>query len=224
MTLIRGRVPVLPEQAEFLAAAHELGRLRRNRVGPGHPALRAAGRPEGQRGVMAQDALMQLGQQRPRLRALLLDEAGADVPVEAEGLTRPAASVQRRHLVGDERLIERVLGQQMTELADQVGMAAQLQLALDAFHDGRPAFLREAVAHPRHPVTPDPRERLAVPERVRLTQRRGGLVPGAAGGQRVRLAAQAPELMQVDRVRVDVEFVTAVASRQPDAVTNGLPE
>ena len=167
---------------------------------------------------------MQLGQQRSRFCAQLLDEAGADVPVEAEGLTRPAASVQRRHLVGDERLVERVLGQQITELADQVGMPAQLQLAFDALHGSRPAFLREAVTHPRHPVTADPRERLAVPERVRLTQQRGGLVPRAVGGQRVGLAAQVPEMMEVDRVRVNVKFITVIASREPDAVAYGLPE
>ena len=148
----------------------------------------------------------------------------ADIPVEAEGLARPAAAVQGRHLVGDERLIQRVLGQQVMELTDQVGVLAELQLALDALHDGRPAFLLEAVPHPRHPVAADPRERLAAPEPVRLAQQRGRMVEVAAGGQGVRLAAQAAELMQVDRFRVNVELVATRASRQPDALAQGLPE
>ena len=223
MTLIRGQSPCCASRPSSSLrptnSAVSGGSVSGGAVRPG----RAAGRPHGQVGVLAQDALVQLGQQRARLGALLVDQAGADVPVEAQRLTRPAGPVQRRHLVRGEGLVQRVLGQQLMELADQVGVPAQLQLALDPLQDGRPAFLREAVAHPRHPVTADPRERLAAPEPVRLAQQPGGLV-GAAGGQRVRLPAQAPELVQVDRVRVDVEFVAAVASRQPDVVTNGLPQ
>ena len=113
---------------------------------------------------------MEVGQQRPWFRPQLLDEAAADVPVEAEGLPRPAAPVEGRHLVGDERLIQRILGQQMAELSHQVGVPAKLQLALDALEDGHPAFLIEAVPHPRHPVAADARERLAAPEPVRLPQ------------------------------------------------------
>ena len=167
---------------------------------------------------------MQVGQQRPWFRPLLLDEAAADVPVEAEGFPRPAAPVEGRHLMGDQRLVQRVLVQQMAELADQVGVMAKLQLAFDALDHGRPAFLVEAVPHPRHPVAADPGERLAAPEQIRLTQQRDSLIAVAVGGQRVRLPAQPPELMQIDRARLNVEFVTAVASGQPDAVANGLPE
>ena len=126
--------------------------------------------------------------------------------------------------MGDERLIQRVLGQQVVQLTDQVSVPAEVQLALDALQDGRPAFLLEAAPHPRHPVTADPRERLATPEPVRLAQQRGRMLSVAVRGQGVRLPAQAAELVQVDRFRVDVELVAAVAPGQPDALANGLPQ
>ncbi len=69
---------------------------------------------------------MKLGQHRPRFCALFLNEAAAGLPVEAQRIGRPAASVKRGHLMGDERLIQRVLGQQMTKLTDQVGVLAEL--------------------------------------------------------------------------------------------------
>jgi hypothetical protein len=46
----------------------------------------------------------------------------------------------------------------------------------------------------------------------------------AACGQGVRLAAQPAELIQVDRLRIDVEHVAPGAARQPDAVAKGLAE
>ena len=159
---------------------------------------------------------MHLGQHRPWFCALLIDEAAADIPVQAEGLTRPAASVESCHLVGDERLIQRVLRQQVAKLTDQIGMPAKFQLALDALQDRRPAFLAKAVAHACHPVASDPCQRLAAPEGVRLTQQGDSTIAVAAGGHRVCLPAQAPELVQVDRVRVEVEFITAGAPGQPE--------
>ena len=95
----------------------------------------------------------------------------------------------------------------MAKLTDQVGVPAKLQLALDALEDGRPALLLEAVPHPRDPVAADPGQRLAAPEPVRLAQQPGRVVVVAAGGQGIRLPAQPAELMQVDRLGIDVEHV-----------------
>ena len=220
----RGFLVLAGEQLEFGGSAHEFRRPGRQRVRPGDPALARAGRAHRQLRIVAQDALVNLGQQRPRLGAMLFDEMAADIPVEAEGLTGQATAVEGRHLVGDERLIQRVLGQQVVQLANQVGVPAQLQITFDALQDGRPAFLLEAAPHPRDPVAADSRERLATPEPVRLAQQRGGALGVAAGRQRVGLPAQAAELVQVDRFRIDVEFVAAVAPGQPDALANGLPQ
>src|ERR1022692_3206778 len=46
----------------------------------------------------------------------------------------------------------------------------------------------------------------------------------ATRGQGTRLPAQPTELMQVDRLGIDVEHVAIGAPRQPDAVPDGLPE
>ena len=77
---------------------------------PLRPAWATIAGPWGKVGVVPQDALVELGQHRSRLGALVLDEPAAGFPVEAERLARPAAEVEGRHLVGDERLIQRVLG------------------------------------------------------------------------------------------------------------------
>ena len=161
---------------------------------------------------------MELGQRRPRFCALLIDKAAAGFPVEAKCVAWPAAPVQGGHLVGDERLIQRVLSQQMAKLAYQVGVSAKFQLTLDALQDGRPALLFEAVTHPRHPVAADPGQRLAAPEPVRLAQQHGCVIVVAACGQCIRLPAQPAELMQVDRLRIDVEHVASRAPHQLHAV------
>jgi hypothetical protein len=163
---------LIGEQAELLIPADELHHLGGQRVrlrGPAQLPPRA-GAPGGQIGVVAEDALVQLGQHRPGLGALLVDELAAGVPVQAERLTRPAAPVQRGHLVRDERLVQRVLREQVAELTDQVGVLAEIQLALDPLQDGGPALLFQAGPHPRHPVAADPGERLAAPQPVRLAQ------------------------------------------------------
>ena len=167
---------------------------------------------------------MQLGQPRSRLRALLIDQAAAGVPVEAERVTGPAAAVQGRHLVRDERLVQRVLAQQVLQLADQIGVPAKLQVTPDPLEDGGPALLVEAVTHPRHPVAADARQRRAAPEPVRVAQQGGRVIAVAVGRQRIRLPAQPAEVMQVDRVGIDVELVTPGAPGQPGVVAHGLPE
>ena len=167
---------------------------------------------------------MQVGQRRPGLGALLLDQAAARLPVQAEGVSGPAAAVQGGHLVRDERLVQRILGEQMVQFTDQAGVPAQRQLTLDALQEGRPALLFEAVAHPRHPVAVDTCQRGTAPQPVRLAQQTGRLVMVAAGGQRLRPPAQPAELMQVHHLGVDVERVTAGTPGKLDAVADGLPE
>src|ERR1022692_3936181 len=182
------------------------------------------GESDGKLGVSSQDALMKFGQHRPRFCALLIDKEAAGFPVQAQRISWPAIPVKGRHLVGDERLIERVPSQQAAKLTYQVSVQAKLQLTLDALQDGCPALLFQAVAHPRHPVAADTCQRLAAPEPVRLAQQQGRPIIVAALGPSVRLSTQATELMQVDPLGIDVEHVAVGAPRQPDAVPDGLPE
>ncbi len=126
--------------------------------------------------------------------------------------------------MGDERFIQRVLGQQMAKLTDQVGVLAELQLAPDTLQDGRPALLFETAAHPRYPVAADPGQRLAAPEPVRLAQQHCCVIVVAACGQGMRLPPQPAELMHVDRLGIDLEHVASRSPRQLHAVAHGLPE
>ena len=167
---------------------------------------------------------MKLGQHRPRLCALLLNQAAAGLPVEAQGVGRPSAPAKSGHLVGDERFVRRVLNQHLAELTDQIGVPAKLQLAPDPLQNGGPALLLEGVPHPRGPVTGDPGQRLAAPQRVRLAQQPGGLLVVAAGGEGIRLPAQPAELMHVDRLGIDFEQVALRPPHQPHVVPHGLPE
>ncbi len=136
------------EQLELVVAAHEFHGLRRKSVGRGHPARPLTGRAHGQVGVAAENALMEFGQRRPRFRALLINQAAAGFPVEAQCVGWPAAPVQGGHLVRDERFVQRVLRQQMRKLAHQVGVPADLQLASDPLENRGAALLFEAVPHP----------------------------------------------------------------------------
>ena len=162
------------EQAEFLIAADEVDHLRGQRVRRRGPAELPAGAGEtggaGQFGIVAEHPLMQLSQRGPRLGALFVDELATGVPVQAECLSRPAAAVQSGHLVRDERLVQRVLGQQVAELTDHVGVPAEVQLTLDPFQNRRPPLFLQAGPHPGHPVAADPGEWLAAPQPVRLAE------------------------------------------------------
>jgi len=162
----------LDQQAEFLVPADELHHLRGQRVRLRGPAQLPArpGKPGGQVGVLAEDALVQFGQHRPGLGAQFVDDLAPGFPVQAERLAGPAAAVQRGHLVCDERLVQRVLREQVAELTHQVSVPAKAELTLDPLQDGRPALLLQAGPHPRHPVAADPGERLTAPQPVRLAQ------------------------------------------------------
>jgi hypothetical protein len=167
---------------------------------------------------------VQPGQQRAGLGALLVDQPAAGLPVQAQRIGRPAGPVQRSHLVRGEGLVQRVLGEQLMQLADQVGVPAELHLALDPVQDGRAALLLQAVAHPGHPVAAHPGQRLAAPQPVRLAQQPGGVLVIAAAGQRVGLPPEPAELMQVHGLGVDVELVAAGPPDQLHVLANRLAQ
>jgi hypothetical protein len=167
---------------------------------------------------------MELGQRRPRFRALLVNQAMAGFPVEAQRVGGPAACVKGGHLVGNKRFIQRVLGQQTAELPDQVGVPAMRQLAPDPVQDRGAALLLETVPHPRHPVAAYPGQRLAAPERVRLTQQRGRVAVVATGRYGIGLPAEPAELMHVDRLGIDLEHIAPGAPHQPHVIAHRVPE
>ena len=167
---------------------------------------------------------MKLGQHRPGLRALLLNQAATGFPVEAQGVSRPSAAAKSGHLVADERFVRWVLNQHLAKFTDQIGVLAKLQLVPGPLENRGPALLLEGVPHPRGPVAADPGQRLAAPEPVRLAQQPGGLFVIAAGGEGIRLPAQPAELMHVDRLGIEFKQVALRPPHQPHVVSHGLPE
>jgi hypothetical protein len=83
--------------------------------------------------LVAQD----LGLEPPELRAGIdaefVDEAGARILVDLQGLRLPARTIQRQHELLSERLAQWVIPDQRLQLADHVGVAAELEVRLDPF-------------------------------------------------------------------------------------------
>jgi hypothetical protein len=230
----RGVALVPDEQAEFLVTPDELRRLRREGIQvrrPGRESIRArypggqpGGRPSGKPGIAPEDPLMQFGEHRPGFCALLFDQVAARLPVEAEGVTWPAAAIQGGHLVSDEGLVQRILSAQMMQFADQVRVPPERQVTLDAFQDGRPALLLEAVTHPRDPVAVDAGQGRTAPQPVCFAQQGGRPVMVLPGSQPVRPPPQLAELMQVHLFWIDVEEIAAGTPGKLHLVADRLTE
>jgi hypothetical protein len=90
--------------------------------------------------------------------------------VERAAFTYPPASVQSDHLAADKPFVHRILGQQAGEFADQADMPSEIELKVDAFDDGRPAFFLKAVAYRREPFAADPRHGQTAPQPVSVPQ------------------------------------------------------
>src|SRR4029453_7140628 len=109
------------------------------RVGPGL-----------ERGILAENRLVELAQLPARLDAELVDERPPCVLVDVERLGLPTAPVEREHQQRTEPLTERMLGGERFELRDQVCPAAQRKVPLDPFLENRqPPFLETADLLPR---------------------------------------------------------------------------
>ena len=124
----------------------------------------------------------------------------------------------------DQRFIRGVLDQQLGKLADQIGVAAELQLAPDPVEQGGPALFFQRFPHPGGPVAADPSQGLTAPEPVGLAQQRRGRFVVAAGGQGVRLTTEPAELVDVDRFWIDLEQVALGPPEQTQVVADRLPE
>ena len=83
--------------------------------------------------------------QRPAgLDPELLDQRPARVAVDVERLGLATRAVEREHELAAQALAQRVLGDQRLELADELGVAAERELGVDALLERRHAQLLEA--------------------------------------------------------------------------------
>ena len=128
---------------------------------------------------MAQDVLVQLAQRLAWLDAELLHEPRAG---GVEGLQRfglSPGSIQRQHLQLHQALLEGMCDDQRLQLAQQLAVAAQLQVKLDPLnHRGQALFLEPRPLAIKQLVCAHSRERRSAPHTERLLDRRPrGLQP-----------------------------------------------
>jgi hypothetical protein len=155
-------------------------------------------------GLVAQDLRLQLLQLRAGLDPELLDEAHPRRLVGVERLRLPAGAVEREHQQAPEGLAQRVLADERVELADDVAVAAELEVGVDPLLERNKAQLLQPVRVRLRPcVEGELGERRAAPEAERLAER----APLGLGVGRTRLAQQPLEAHGVDPLALDVKHV-----------------
>src|SRR6266511_44706 len=155
---------------------------------------------------------------RAGIDAELLDERAARVPVDVQRLCLAARAVEREHELGSEALAERVSGDELLQLADDVRMPAEGEIGLyPALERGQAQLLKPRDRVLRERLVGEVGERWPAPERERLAQRLGrlGSIPGAE-----RALAGLHELLervQIELSRLDAEHVAASTRDQVGA-------
>ena len=191
-----GPLPPSAEPGQLLAAARQ--RRRRARVKLGRQL--AARLLELQRGVLAQDRLVQAAQVRAGLDPHLRNEPGARRAVGVECLRLAPAAVEREHVLAGERLAPRMRGDDRLQLDDEIGVPARGKVGLEAHLERDEAALLQArglAGHER--LVREVGEGRTAPQRERLAQRRRGVLRTARGE---RVAAVLDELLEARGVEL----------------------
>ena len=167
---------------------------------------------EGERGILLEDAALELAQRGSRLDPELVDQGRARGAERVERFGLAPAAIQREHLQRPEALAQRVLGDERGELGRRLGVAPARQVCLERALERDEAQLVDARGdRTRARLAGQVRQRGAAPERQPGTQLGGG-VGGAIPGQRVLGDAQvALEAPQIERVIGDGDGVAAPA-------------
>ena len=114
-----------------------------------------------------------------RLEPELVGEEGARVAVGGERVGLAPAAVEREHQLAAQALAQRVRGDELLQLGDELGVAAEREVGLDApLEHGEPLLAQPLRLVARQALELEPLQRLAAPQRERLAQqlgRRGGV-------------------------------------------------
>ena len=180
---------------------------RRGRRAAAPPRRRArAGGPAPARArarVVAQDRVLQRAELRPGLDAEVVGELLARLAVGVERLGLAAAAVEGEHQLPGEPLARRVLGDQLPQLADELGVPAGGQVGLDArLQRGQPLLLEPRDLGLRERLERQVGERRPAPQaRAPRAGPRGVL--GLPGGQRAPPVLDQPlEALGVELARL----------------------
>jgi hypothetical protein len=113
----------------------------------------------------------------------------------------------------------------MAQLADQIGVPAQVKLESDALNEGSPAFFLQPISDSRDPVSAEAGQRLTTPQSVGLAEQCHRVIMVATRGESTGLTPEPTESVHVNGLGIRVE---QVATRPPDqsdvGVTSGLAQ
>ena len=214
-------LPALQQPPELVVAADE--RLRRGGVQRGGQ-LRV-GRPALQPRVLAQDRLLALAQLGPRLEAYLLDERAPRRGVGLERLGLAPAAIEREHEVGGEPLAQRVVIDELLELADDLGMAAGFEVRFDAQLERRdPLLVQARDLGGGEGLGRELGERLAAPQCQRHAQDRGGLLGLAVGHRPAGLLDELLEALGVELAIAHAQRVAGLGRREDVRIAERLAQ
>ena len=150
--------------------------------------------------LLPQDRAVQLLERRARLDPELVDERAPRVLVHLERLGLPARPVEREHQLAAEPLAQRMLRDERLELADELGVAPELELGVDPLLERRQPQLLE-------------------PRDLRLRER----LEREVGERLARARARAPraELRARARPRAAARASRRVASKRSRSICSG---
>ncbi len=97
---------------------------------------------------MPEDLRLEPLELRAGLDPEFVDEAGARILVDLQGLRLPARTIQREHELPAKGLAERMVANERLERADDVAVPAELEIGLDPLLDGRRAEAPRACGSP----------------------------------------------------------------------------
>src|SRR5262249_29656790 len=145
-----------------------------------------------------------------------LDQHAPGILIGGERIGLPAAPVQRQHQLRTQMLAQWMLLDQHLELADQLGLAPELEISLDALLERRqPQLLQppdRRLRERRVGQTDKPRPAPQPKRRAQLRRRVRWLRP-------VRLAQQPLETVKVELVAIDAQQISRRAGGNPPTLT-----
>ena len=141
------------------------------RHGPGRPRVEPA---ELERRVLVEDLALEPVQSRPRVDPQFFGQSPSALLVRVQGARLPPAAIERQHELGAQALAKRIAGDEVLELGDDFGVAAERQLSFDPLlRCCQTKFLQPKHVHVGERVVAEVGQRVAAEERERIAQQLG---------------------------------------------------
>ena len=148
---------------------------------------------------MRQDLALELLKSGCRLNPEPVDQRFARSAVGLERLRLPSRAVQRQHQLRSEPFSQRVLRDELLQLAHQLAGSAGRQLRIDSLlQSGEPDLLEALDRRPRKRLEREVGERRPAPKAERLPQELGSALGCSVGERLLRLFAEALEGGQIE--------------------------